>query len=299
MTIVVAGGSGFIGTMLTKRLLAGAHTVIVVDIVAPRFTHEKLFFIQCDITKQQLPFNVLEQTDVVINLAGRTIFGKWNDRVKQEILDTRILSTRHIVESMKQATNRPTVLINASAVGYYGDRANEQLSDRAHPGTGFLAETVVAWEQEAYKADEFGTRVVCIRTAPVVGHGGLLATIKQSARFGFLLKLTNKDFYQVWIHEDDIVEAYLFALHTSTLQGSVNAAAPEQVTHSAFMNTVAAVMHRRVIGALPRFIGKRMFGEFLIETTKSQCVVPQRLLDKGFVFTHPHLKEAIVAASKK
>lgn len=299
MTIVVAGGSGFIGTMLTKRLLAGAHTVVVVDIAPPRFTHEKLFFIQCDITKQQLPFNVLEQTDAVINLAGRTIFGKWNERVKQEIFDSRIMSTRHIVESMKHATNRPTVLINASAVGYYGERANEQLTDRAHQGTGFLADTVVAWEQEAYKAEEFGTRVVCIRTAPVVGHGGLLATIKQSARIGFLLKLTKKEFYQAWIHEDDIVEAYLFALHTSTLQGSVNAAAPEQVTHSIFMHTVGVVMHRRVVGVLPRFIARRMFGEFLEETTKSQCVVPQRLLDKGFVFTYPHLKDAVVAAYKK
>ena len=179
--------------------------------------------------------------------------------------------------------------------------AYRKLAKKYHPDVSQEenAEAKFKEVQEAYKAEEFGTRVVCIRTAPVVGHGGLLATIKQSARFGFLLKLTNKDFYQVWIHEDDIVEAYLFALHTSTLQGSVNAAAPEQVTHSAFMNTVAAVIHRRVIGALPRFIGKRMFGEFLIETTKSQCVVPQRLLDKGFVFTHPHLKEAIVAASKK
>lgn len=293
MTVVIAGGSGFIGTHISQKLLALGDTVIVIDIAPPRFTHERLYYIQCDIASQKLPFNVLEQTDAVINLVGRPISGKWNESIKRDIRDSRVVSTRHIVESMRGATNRPTILINASAVGYYGERGSEELTEQSSQGSGFLADTVAVWEAEAEKAEEFGTRVVCIRTAPVLGHGGMLADIKRSARFGFTSYLSKQEFWQPWIHEDDIVNAYIFALQTSTLQGSVNAAAPEFITHHTFMKTFATIAHRRILGTLPARIGKLLFGEFLIEITKSQKVIPQRLIDKGFIFQYPHLTDAM------
>jgi uncharacterized protein (TIGR01777 family) len=266
---------------------------------APRFTHERLYFIQCDITTAKLPFNVLEQTDAVINLVGVPIFHKWNDTYKERIHDSRIISTRHIVESMKASTNRPTILISASAVGYYGERGNEELSEKSAKGDGFLADVVFEWESETQKAEAFGTRVVLIRTAPVVGHGGMVTQLSRSARFGFLFKLSKRDFWQPWIHEDDIVNAYLFALQTSTLQGAVNAAAPEMVMHSAFMHTFGDILKRRVIGTLPSFIKKLLVGEISDELTKSQRVLPQRILDKGFVFMYPTLVSALTAALKK
>ncbi|MBP6904949.1 MAG: TIGR01777 family oxidoreductase [Candidatus Pacebacteria bacterium] len=299
MTIVLTGGSGFIGTQLSKKLLALGDTVIVVDRFPPRFTHEQLFFIQCDITTQQLPFNVLEHTDAVINLAGEPISQKWTLEKMKAIRNSRIISTRHIVQSMHGAINRPTIFICASAVGYYGERGDEELTERSAKGTGFLADVVSEWEIEAHTAENFGTRVVSIRTAPVVGHGGMIAELKKSARFGFLLKLSSKDFWQAWIHEDDIVNAYLFALQTSTLQGVVNAAAPEQVTHSVFMQTLGHAISRKVWGTIPQWIGKALFGELLDEMTKSQRVSPQLLIDKGFVFTYPTLTEAMQEAVKK
>src|SRR5882757_6672243 len=122
MTIVITGGSGFLGTKLTEKLLKQGHMVIVIDILPPRINHKKLFFIQCDLSKQQLPFNVLEQTDAVVNFVGKNIFAKWNDSYKKEIRESRVESTKHIVESMKLATNRPTILINASAVGIYSEK---------------------------------------------------------------------------------------------------------------------------------------------------------------------------------
>lgn len=290
MTIVLTGGSGFIGTQLARKLLALGDTVIVVDRVAPSFTHEQLFFIQSDITKEQLPFNVLEHTDAVVNLAGAPIAGSWSPKGKEEILNSRIVSTRHIVESMHKAASRPTILINASAVGYYGERGDEELTERSTKGTGFLSDVVAAWETEAQRAEDFGTRVVCIRTAPVVGHGGMLAQLRRTAPFGFLLSLSKNEFWQPWIHEEDIVNAYIFALQTSTLHGPVNAAAPEAVSHQTFMHTLGAALHRRVIGALPGFLRR---GEFFTELTKSQKVSPQLLIDKGFVFQYPTLKEAM------
>ncbi len=299
MNIVLTGGSGFIGTQLSQKLLALGDTVIVVDIIAPRFTHERLYFIQCDITEQQLPFNVLEQTDAVINLAGVTISKKWNEKYKNLIRDSRIISTRHIVESMHTATNRPTILINASAVGFYGDRGDQELTEKSPKGEGFLADVVALWEAEAMKAEAFGVRVVCIRTAPVVGRGGMIASLRRAARFGFISKLSKKDFWQPWIHEEDIVNAYLFALQTSTLQGPVHAVAPEAVTHKTFMETFGKVFRRRVIGSTPLFMKRILFGELADELTKSQKVSPQRILDKGFIFTYPTLLEGMETIAKK
>lgn len=293
MTIVLTGGSGFIGTQLAKKLLALGDTVVVVDIRPPVFTHQQLFYIQCDITRQQLPFNVLEHTDAVINLAGAPIAAKWTSSYKQEIYDSRIISTRHIVESMRMATSRPSILINASAVGYYGERGTEELVERSPKGVGFLADVVSDWEKEAQKAEDFGTRVVCIRTAPVVGHGGMLAQMRSTAKFGFLTKIAKHDFVQAWVHEEDIVNAYLFALQTSTLQGPVNVAAPEVVTHHTFVNTLAKVLKKRVLGTLPTWIVRFRYGELLSELTKSQQVSPKLLIDKGFMFTHPTLESAL------
>lgn len=294
MTVVVAGGSGFIGTLLSQKLLALGDTVIVIDVNAPRFTHERLYYIQCDITSQKLPFNVLEQTDAVINLTGVPISKKWNPKTKEQIKTSRILATKHIVESMRTTTNRPTILINASAVGYYGERGDEELTEQSSSGEGFLASVVSEWEQEARTAEAFGTRVVCIRTAPVVGHGGMITQMKRAARFGFTSYLSKRDFWQPWIHEDDIVNTYLFALQTSTLQGPVNAVAPEFVTHRVFMKTFAHTAHRYILGTLPQILGKVFFGEVLTEITKSQKVRPTRLLDKGFVFQYQHLTDAMV-----
>ncbi len=298
MTIVLAGGSGFIGTQLAKKLLAAGDTVVVVDVRPPSFTHTQLFFIQHDITVDELPFNVLEKTDAVINLVGAPISQKWNETTMRAIYDSRIVSTRHIVESMQGATSRPHILINASAVGYYSEAGDELLTERTPKGAGFLADVVDAWETEAHKAERFGTRVVCVRTASVVGHGGMVKQFVRTGLFGFLLKLSKRDFWQPWIHEEDIINTYLFALQTSTLQGPINAAAPEAVLHSTFMQTLGTVAKKKVWGVVPRFIRKR-YGGLFDEITKSQKVSSQLLVDKGFIFAHPTLTEALTDVLKK
>ncbi len=293
MTIVITGGSGFIGSQLSKRLVGMGHTVIVVDIVPPSFTHEHLFFINCDITEQALPYGIPEKTDAIINLAGRSVFGKWTPKVKGEILRSRIQSTKHIVESIASATTKPSAFICASAIGFYGDTGDTTADEQAPHGTGFLSEVVSEWESVAKEATASGVRVVCVRTAPVLGQGGMLAQLRKTARFGFLLKLKKQDFWMSWIHEEDIINTYIFALETTTLQGVFNASAPEQVLHSTFMKTLGRGLRRKVAGSIPRFVARKLFGEFFDEITKSQRAVPKRLLDKGFVFSYPTLDSAI------
>lgn len=299
MTIVIAGGSGYIGTQLSKKLLSLGHRVVVIDVHAPRFTHSELFFIQCDISAQALPYDVLEKTDAVINLAGRTIATRWTKKVMEEIRTSRIESTKHIVETIKNTKNKPTCFICASAIGFYGDTSDVECDEKCSQGQGFLADVVSEWETTAREATEYGVRTVCVRTAPVLGHGGFLSELTKSARFGFLVKLQRKDFWMSWIHEDDIVATYIFALETTTVQGVFNAAAPEALPHSVFMKTLGKAINRRVIGALPGFFAKKLFGSFFDEITKSQRTTPKRLLDKGFSFSYPTLKEALNAIYKK
>lgn len=299
MNIVITGGSGFIGTQLSKKLVNTGHTVIVVDIVPPRFTHEQLFFIKADITSGPLPYGVLEKVDAVINLAGKSISGKWTKELKEEIEKSRIESTKHIIEGIKNSTNKPSCFICASAIGFYGDTGGETVDEQSPKGEGFLSDVVAHWEAVAREAGDYGIRVVCVRTAPVLGHGGILSELLKTAKFGFLMKLRKKDFWMSWIHEDDIINTYIFALETKTVQGVFNASAPEIVTHSDFMRQLSKTIHRKVLGAVPEFIAKRMFGEFFEEITRSQKVAPKRLLDKGFEFSYPTLSSALNQIFKK
>ena len=297
MTIVVAGGSGFIGTTLTKRLLALGHTVVVVGRRAPTYTHEQLYFINCDIAVSPLPYNILERTDAVINLVGRTIFQKWTPETKAAIHASRIDSTKRIVESIAAAASRPPVFICASATAFYGDTKEAVADEQSENGEDFLAHLVAEWEGEARKASEYGVRVVLMRTAPVLGHGGMLKAFTKTAPFGFLLNLRKRDFAMSWIHEEDIVNAYIFALQTNNLQGVVNAAAPESVSSHTFMQTLGRTIHRRIIGTVPEWLGVFRLGEFYEALTMNSRIAPKRLLDKGFQFQYPDLESALKSLS--
>jgi uncharacterized protein (TIGR01777 family) len=299
MTIVITGGAGFIGTYLSKRLVNSGYTVVIVDILSPSFTHEQLFFIKCDIESSPLPYGIIEKADVVINLVGKNIYGKWTNEFKKDIEHSRIESTKNIIEAIKKAENKPSCFICASAIGFYGDTGTDIVDEKSPKGEGFLSDVVIKWENIASKAGDLGVRFVCVRTAPVIGPEGMLSKIIKTAKFGFLLKLKKQDFWMSWIHIEDIISTYVFAIETTTVQGVFNACAPEQVTHSIFMKTLGKKIKRRVIGSIPRFVTKKVFGEFFEEITKNQKVAPRRLLDKGFVFSYPTIDGALNQVFKK
>jgi hypothetical protein len=290
MTIVVAGGSGFVGTALVKALLSKGYTVVVIDRVGPSFTHQQLFFIPCDLEITPPPFNVLERTDAVINLAGRPIATKWTAAVKKQIRDSRVISTRHIIESLEKTVNRPQIFINASAVGFYGQTENA-VDERAPQGGTFLADVSSQWEREALKAEDFGCRTVIVRTGTVLGKGGFLSSFIKMARFHVLGFLSKKDFFIPWIHINDIVRVYIFALETTTLQGVVNASSPTVTKSSELFKALARSTKSFIFGVLP--FQKMLFGELVSEITISQQVTPQRLVDKGFEFAFTDIQSAI------
>jgi uncharacterized protein (TIGR01777 family) len=299
MTIVVAGGSGFIGTMLTKRLLGQGHTVVVVATTGPNFTHKELFFIQCDLATQALPYNIMEHADAVINLAGFPINKKWTPENKKAIRDSRIKSTETIIEGIKNAKSRPGVFICASATGFYGNTGEVMVDEQSSVGQGFLSEVTAEWEEAARRATEYGVRVVCVRTAPVIGRGGFLNTLRGPANFGILPKLKKQDFWFSWISDIDIVNVYLFALETTTLQGVVNAVAPEPVQYSELLKVLKKVWRHRLVITVPTWLGRKMFGEGLKEMTEDSRVTPKRLLDKGFEFIFPNIDGAVKHATEK
>lgn len=299
MTIVITGGSGYIGTALTKRLLSLNHRVVVIDTHAPVVIHSNLFFISCDITAAPLPYGVLEQTDAIINLAGYPIATKWTKEVMDKIRSSRVESTKHIIETIRNTQNKPSCFICASAVGYYGDTGEVQCDEKCTRGEGFLSGVVSEWEAVAEEATELGVRTVCVRTAPVLGPNGFQSKIAKTGKFGFLLKLKKKDFWMSWIHLEDIVSTYVFTLETSTVQGVFNACAPESLLHSEFMKTLGKTIKRKVIGSIPTTLAKKLFGGLFDEITKNQRVSPKRLLDKGFVFSYPKLEDALKEIYRK
>ncbi len=292
MTIVIAGGSGFIGTELSKALLSKGHTVIVIDIKGPTLTHERLFYIPCNLETNTLPFNVLERTDAIINLAGISIAGKWTAAFKDAIYRSRVQATKNLVESLKQTATKPSIFISASASGYYG-ASEEVLNERSPKGNTFLSDVVDAWEKEALQAEHLGSRVVIVRTAPVFGKKGFLYPLWKMSRFHILTSVYKRNFSMSWIHINDIVRIYIFALETNTLQGVVNAVAPIGIEHKTLLKIIAKETKSLRVGTLP--FGKIFFGALLEETGITQNITPQRLLDKGFEFAFTDVKEAIKA----
>ena len=291
MTIVVTGGSGLIGTALTKALLSKGYTVIVVDVKGPRLTHQNLFFIPCNLGETTLPFNVLERTDAVIHLAGASIREKWTplsaDRAKERMVRT----TEHLMESLRQTTNKPPLVVTASTTAYYGDGFERDLDERSARGDDEFTTTIEAREKTALEAEAFGCRVVIVRTAPVIARGGFLAPVVKLAKFHLVAPLkSDTDDWMPWIHINDLVRIYLFALETSTLQGVVNAASPMPISHETFTKAVA--VETKSIN-LKGFLGRMVRKTPRIELLLNQRVLPQRLIDKGFAFAYTNIREAI------
>lgn len=292
MTIMVTGGSGFIGTALCKRLLEKNHTVIVVAKKAPPFTHKRLFFIVCDLETQSFPYDILERTDAVINLAGKKFYRRWKKETLTEIMESRIATTRKIIESIEQTNNRPATFICASSIFYYGERdscANEDTKQ----GSEELAEGIAAWESQARQAEAFGVRTVLLRTATVFGRGGFLDLVKKTNIFGLLWKMGGKAFVFSWVHQIDIVNAYVFALETNTVEGPVNVASPYSITRDELFLILGRIWKCRVLGVMPKRLRKLFFGEAYRYLACSCCAAPTKLLNKGFVFTHEYATKAL------
>jgi uncharacterized protein len=295
--IFIAGGTGFIGRRLVARLTGAGHGVTLLS----RSDHsaagdDTVRFVAGD---GRLPGPWQEEVraaDAVVNLAGASIFSRWTVRYKKILRESRVRTTANIAAALAGERRPGRILLNSSAVGYYGFHGDEELDESARAGDDFLARLCRDWEDEAFRAADAGVRVVAARTGIVLGEkGGALGTMTPLFRLGLGGPLGDGRQWFSWIHRDDLVSAMIFALERSDMAGPVNMCAPAAVRNADLARALGKALRRPSSFRTPGFAVRLAFGEFADFILRGQKVVPRTLLGKGFAFAHPELFAALGA----
>jgi uncharacterized protein (TIGR01777 family) len=297
MNITIAGASGFIGRRLLKTLAQSGHSLHVLSRHQGTNLPAGVRLSSWDPVKGLPPEDALRDADAVINLAGEPVAQRWNDEVKRRIRESRVTGTRNlslgIARLGEKTARRPAVLISASATGYYGTRGDETLAETSAPGAGFLAETCVEWERVALAAEPLGVRVTLIRTGMVLDpRGGALQRLLPPFRWGVGGKLGSGKQWTPWIHLEDMVNLYVFALD-NPVHGSLNGTAPNPVTNAEFTRILAAAVHRPAIFPIPELAMRLLYGEMAQLLFDSQRVLPKVVENTGYRFRFPQLPDAL------
>ena len=298
MKVFITGGSGFIGRKVVQRLAEAGHEVTILsrsERAVPPELREKISLCQGDPTRKGPWQEVAADHEGIINLAGASIFKRWSPAYKETILSSRVLTARNLVQALAQrSAGQTTVLVSASAVGYYGFRGDEELTETDPPGDDFLARVCQAWEAEADKAHESGVRVVRTRFGIVLGQGGgSLAQMAPLFKKGLGGKLGTGRQWFSWIHIEDLARALLRCLEEGSLSGPVNLTAPHPVTNQELTQALGQALHRPAFLTVPEFAIKLKMGEFGSVVLKGQRVMPGVLTQAGFEFRFPRLEEAL------
>lgn len=292
MRVLVAGSSGLIGTELVTTLRTAGHEVTRMVRRDPSGADE----VRWDPTAGRVPDDALDAADAVVNLCGVGVGDKrWSGSYKQAIRDSRLDPTETLAKAV--AARGVRTLVNASAVGYYGDTGSVEVTE-AHPaGEGFLAQVCVDWERATAAADTAGVRVVHLRTGLVLSdHGGLMDKLRPLYKLALGGRLGDGSQYFPWISLRDEVDAIVFALTTEAVAGPLNLTGPEPVTNKDFNAVLASAYSRPAPWVVPGFALKAVLGEFAEEgVLAGQNAVPRALLDAGFGFTHRSLGQAMSA----
>ncbi len=298
MKVVIAGASGFIGHALVAALRADRHEVLRLT----RGRDLRPDAIAWDPARRQLDPAALEGAGAIVNLAGENIAGgRWTQARRQRILRSRIDSTATLSDALKQMRSRPRVLVNASATGFYGDRADEPLTELSGRGPGFLADVCAAWEREAERATALGLRTVCLRFGVVLAHdGGVLGKMLPLFRLGLGGRLGHGRQWMSWIMRDDVIGVIRRAIEDERYNGPLNVTAPKPVTNAEFTRAIARTLHRPAIFPAPAWalrlaFGRAMVDEALLASTRA---MPARLQELGFEFQYPDLDRALSATLK-
>lgn len=300
MRVVVTGGTGFIGRPLCLSLCQEGHTVALLSrrpAEAQRIFGPAVTALEWDGQEGGSWEQALDGADAVINLAGAPIAeARWTDARKRLLTDSRVLTTRRLVEALSRRSSRPRTFISASGIGYYGASDDRVLDEGSVRGQGFLADLCLAWEAEALRAASMGIRVVILRTGMVLEQdGGALPKMLLPFRLfagGPILPGTQ---WVSWIHRRDHMGLIHWALRTLTLSGPVNAVAPSPVTMREFCQTLGAVLHRPSWFPVPGFALNMALGELGTLMTTGQRVSPAKALAGGYVFHYPTLRPALQA----
>jgi uncharacterized protein (TIGR01777 family) len=301
MRVFVTGGTGLIGTRLVRRLRERGDAVAL---LTRRPTAVRDQFAGCTVIEGDPmtagPWtDALADCDAVVNLAGENIFAKrWNDDFKRLLMESRVKTTDNVVAALarkpRTEAGAPKVLVNASAVGYYGPHGDEELDEHSPPGDDLLARICVAWEKSALAAQAAGVRVALLRIGVVLDReGGALAQMLTPFKLGVGGPVGSGKQWMAWVHAEDVVGLVLFALQNAAAEGPINTAAPNPVTNKEFGKSLGRALHRPAFMPVPAFAMRLRFGGVAEVVTTGQRVLPRRALELGYQFRFPTIDAAL------
>jgi|SRR4028119_35086 uncharacterized protein (TIGR01777 family) len=296
MKVAITGATGFVGSRLVERLQEEGHQPLILtrNRAAAEGAFPTLEIMAYTPTESGAWQKAIANCDAVVHLAGEPIAeSRWTPKQKQEILDSRKLSTQKIVEAIAQTNPKPSVLVNASAIGYYGTSETATFDENSPAGNDFLTEVCQAWEAEAQKVKDAGVRLVILRLGIVLGNGGALAKMIPPFKLFAGGPLGTGNQWFSWIHRDDLVNLILFALTRSDIEGVLNATAPNPVRMSELCQTLGETLNRPSWLPVPSFVPEALLGEGAKVVLEGQQVLPKRTISKGFEYQYPTAKEAL------
>lgn len=293
MRIAITGATGFLGKALASRLNEQGHVLHLLSRSGGEASGPNRAF-RWDAMAGEPPEESLQDVDAVVHLVGENVAQRWSPEVKQRIRDSRVLGTQRLVQALSTLSRRPEVLVSASAIGYYGNRGDELLTEESEPGRDFLSTVCEEWERSADLAAALGIRVVKARIGIVLGpEGGALKQMLPPFRAGLAGRLGSGKQWMSWIHRDDLLNLFLHVLENRTIAGAVNATSPNPVTNAVFTEQLAKTIHRPAVVPIPAFALKIRFGEAAEPLLASARVFPRVAVESGFRFQYPELGPAL------
>lgn len=298
MKVLVTGSTGLVGTALTLKLRAAGHQAVRLVRKSPESSSDVVWAPMVGVLDREL----IEGIDAAVHLAGENIFGlRWTEGKKAKIRDSRVKGTRFLAESLAGLKNKPKALICASAVGFYGDRGEEVLTEQSPPGRGFLADVCREWEAACDPASQKGIRVVNTRFGIILTpRGGALRKMLPAFKMGLGGIIGNGRQYWSWISLEDVLEVILRTLTDVSLVGPINVVSPRPSTNGEFTKTLGRVLNRPTIFPLPTSVARLALGEMadamLLASARAE---PARLKSSGYVFKHPDLESCLRDLLKK
>lgn len=296
MKILITGGSGFVGLNLTRFLLDKGHRVTAIARSEPRhrFDPEHYQFLAADTTRTGPWQEELALADAVVNLTGASIFKRWTKNYKKQIYDSRVMTTRNVVEALPGGTH--VTLCSTSGAGFYGNRGDDVLTEDESAGSDFLAGVSIDWEKAALQASAKGARVTIMRFGVILGpNGGAMAKLIPAFKMFVGGPLGDGNQWFPWLHIDDLLSAILFVLENPEINGPLNFCAPNPVRNRELAQALGEALSRPAIMTAPAFMIRLVMGEFGDVFLNSQRTVPEKLVNHGFAFRYPEIKGAIRA----
>ena len=293
MKIVITGGTGLVGSVIRKDL---ADWEIIVLTRNPDSFSGHGVAVKWDVTREKPPSDIFEKADVVLHLAGEPIAsGRWTKSRMAEIQDSRYLGTANLVKTLSEITERPKVLLSASACGYYGDQKDKILTEESLPGEGFLSEVPQRWEKEAKVAEDLGMRVVYLRMGVILSReSGAIPRMLPLYNLGLAGPLASGKQWFPWIHIQDVIGLIKFAIENDNLHGPINLSAPGTITNKEFTKSFARTLKKPAFMPVPGFGLKLAFGNMSQTLLSSQRMTPAVSLEGGYKFKYTKVEQALL-----